>query len=136
MVRTEFTEESDFVEGVVVVSATAPVNPKIGRLWLDTSSPGSDATLAIETITGATTLDNTHSVVLCNATGGAFTVTLPAAVDNPGRRYYIKKIDSSANAVTIDGNAAETIDEATTQILRDQYATLAIVSDGSEWWIL
>ena len=35
MVRTEFTEDADFVEGAVVVSVFEPANPAIGRLWLD-----------------------------------------------------------------------------------------------------
>jgi hypothetical protein len=41
-----------------------------------------------------------NQLVPCNATGGAFTVTLPTAPAE-GSRVVVKKIDSSANAVTV-----------------------------------
>ena len=52
------------------------------------------------------------------------------------RRYTVKKTDSSANAVTIDGNGAETIDGATTQALAAQYDALEVVTDGVEWFVV
>lgn len=97
--------------------------------------PG-DGDLHVVTVTGATTLTAGHDVVLCNATSAAFTVTLPAAASNTGRRYSIKKIDSSANAVTVDGNGSETVDDSTTRVLSMQYDSISIVSDGTEWWII
>jgi hypothetical protein len=48
----------------------------------------------------------------------------------------IKKIDASVNAVTIDGNASETIDGATTKALSSQYASYEIACDGSAWYIV
>ena len=65
------------------------------------------------TITANTTLDESDNIVLCNNTTD-ITVTLPAASGIAGRTYYIKKINSSTNTVTIDGNGSETIDGATT----------------------
>ena len=38
--------------------------------------------------------------------------------------------------VTIDGNSAETIDGLTTIILYNQYASITIVSDNSNWIIV
>jgi len=76
-------------------------------------------------------------VILCDASGGAFTVTLPEATGGAdGRVFHIKKVDASANAVTVDGHAAETIDGAATQALSAQYDSIMLVSDGTEWWIL
>ena len=75
------------------------------------------------------------AVILCDASGGAFTITLPAVADETGQTYYVKKTDSSANAVTIDGASAETIDDGTTAVIRSQYESLRITNDGSEWWI-
>jgi len=43
----------------------------------------------VSTVTSATTLDQTHNVILCN--NGPYTVTLPAAASNTGRVYKIKK---------------------------------------------
>lgn len=74
--------------------------------------------------------------ILCNATAGAITINLPAAASHTGRIYNIKKTDSSVNAITIDGNAAETIDGDTTVLLGTQYHSLTIQCDGSNWHIL
>lgn len=90
----------------------------------------------LTTITGDTTLDNTHHVVLCDATSGAITVTLPTSSGISGRIYHIKKTDSSTNTVTIDGNASETIDGDTTKIIRIQYDSVMITTDGSNWSII
>lgn len=86
--------------------------------------------------TANVTLTATDYFVPCNATGGAFTVTLPAASGNTGLTYVIKKTDSSFNAVTIDGNASETIDGATTTTLNTQYEAVTIACDGTNWQIL
>ena len=86
--------------------------------------------------TGAYTATATDEVITCDATSAAFTITLPAVAGITGKPYTIKKTDSSGNIVTIDGNASETIDGATTYLLSSQYDTLPIVSDGSNWHIL
>jgi len=76
----------------------------------------------------------TEEYLFCDATGGAFSITLPAV--SAGLQYTIKKTDSSANAVTIDGNASETIDGELTQILTTQYDAITIVSDGTSWFTI
>ena len=83
----------------------------------------------------ATTSDGTIEV---DATAGAKTITLFAASSNPGKILTIKKIDSSGNAVTIDGNASETIDGATTLSLASQYstATIQVNAAGTAWYKL
>lgn len=86
--------------------------------------------------TGAYTATSSDHVILCDASGGAFTVTLPAASGVTGIIYHIKKMDSSGSAVTIDGNGAETIDGATTIDLTLQYESVTIVSDGTSWHII
>lgn len=83
-----------------------------------------------------TTADQAARVYLGNATSGNITLTLPAASTSAGLRYYVKKTDSSANTVTVDGNASETIDGATTKVLTAQYDKLQIICDGSAWWII
>jgi hypothetical protein len=91
---------------------------------------------AIASVSTNTTLDATHHTVLVDASGGARTITLPAAANASGRVYVIKKIDSSGNNVTIDADSSETIDDATTQIIGIQFESLTIQSDGTEWWIV
>ena len=81
----------------------------------------------------ATALDY---VILGDASGGAFTITLPAASSVPKQVYNIKKIDASPNAVTVDGDGTETIDGALTQVIATQFNSLMIVSDLSNWHII
>lgn len=92
--------------------------------------------LSVVTKTAAFTAKVDDDVILGDATAGAFSVTLPTAVGIRGRRYTIKKIDSSGNAVTIDGAGAETIDGAATVALGTQYAFRTIVSNGTNWSVI
>ncbi len=77
-----------------------------------------------------------ETVILCDCTAGAITINLPVATNSTDRIYFIKKIDATANAITIDGNASETIDGALTQIISNQYVSIQIVCDGSNWYII
>lgn len=111
------------------------------RLSLTTNELVKDANkrtteFTLKTATTSLTLDDNYTVILVNATSGAVTVTLPAAASYKGRHYYIKKIDSSINTVTIDGNGSETIDDQLTAVISVQYTCLTIFSDGAEWWII
>lgn len=83
-----------------------------------------------------TTLNDAHTVVTVDATGGTRTITLPTAVGIRGKVYVIKKIDSTTNTVIIDPNGAQTIDGASSEILRIQWDSLFIQSNGSNWYIL
>jgi hypothetical protein len=105
-----------------------------GTNWFAGIAGGAQNVSPIETITGNTTLDGTHSTVLVDASGGAVTVTLPAASTSTGLIYTIKSIDST-NTVTIDGNGSETIDGATTQTLTTD-ESMTLQCDGSAWYIL
>jgi hypothetical protein len=94
----------------------------------------------VRTVTAAytVTLDD-DEFVRGNATGGAFSITLPTAAScfdtdtGTGKVFEFKKTDASGNAVTIDGAAAETNDGAATFALAAQYETLRIVSNGTGW---
>lgn len=73
-------------------------------------------------------------VYLVDATGGAITVNFPTAVGNTAL-YTVKKIDSSANTVTLDPNGAETLDGQTTQTIRFQNTSVDIYSDNVNLYI-
>lgn len=91
----------------------------------------------VRTVTGDTTLDILDETVLVDATGGNVTINLPIAATVPYKRYNIKKIDATANTVTVDPNGAETIDGAATAVISTQYETLSPESDNvSAWWIV
>tara|TARA_R110000824_G_C14779367_1_gene631795 strand:+ start:97 stop:480 length:384 start_codon:yes stop_codon:yes gene_type:complete len=73
--------------------------------------------------------------IAVDASGAGRTITLYAASGNSGHQIKVKKIDSSVNTVTIDANASETIDGATTQVISAQWTSLSLVCDGSNWLI-
>lgn len=89
----------------------------------------------VETITAAKTTDGSEDIVLVDASGGAVTVTL-GTPDFEGESVFIKKTDSSANAVTVATEGSETIDGASTQSLASQYDKIKVVSDGTDWFIV
>jgi hypothetical protein len=74
-------------------------------------------------------------LLICNAAGGAITLTLPPAALVPGRIYVFKRINSGANTVTVDAYASETIDGALTHVLSPQWNAITIISDGTAWYI-
>jgi uncharacterized protein (TIGR02145 family) len=90
--------------------------------------------LKVTTITSATTLNQTHNVVLCNT--GPYTVTLPAVASNAGKVYYIKNIDTNGDDITIDGAGSETIDGSTTYLLDAYKHSVRIICDGSSWHVI
>ena len=128
---------NDHPQYYATVNATAPGSPETGQFWFDpTATSAANDLVAVTSQSTTYTILSTDYVVLCDASSAAFTVTLPTAVGATGKRYYIKKTDSSANAVTIDGDGSETIDDSTARVLASQYDSVGIVSDGSEWWVL
>jgi hypothetical protein len=83
------------------------------------------------------TVDNA-GLVLVNASAAGPTITLPAADALGGRpiRFEIKKIDSSANAVTVQRAGSDTIEGATSVTLSSQWASTTLVSDGVSGWVV
>lgn len=89
--------------------------------------------ITVQTITSTSTISNSNRVVLCDATSGAVTVNLGAAATY--QNITVKKIDSSANACTVDPNSSETIDGGSTAVISVQYASISLATDGSNWFI-
>ena len=120
------------------LSLPAAVSTTSGQGIFTTNGSGgtefrfSDKVTASKTTTYTAT--ESETVIPCDASSAAFTVTLPAASGLSGKRYVIKKTDAdTTKAVTVDGNASETIDGATTVALTQQYQTAEIISDGTGW---
>lgn len=88
---------------------------------------------SIESVSESATMALSEQVYFVDATDGAVTITLPAA-DESSMRLSIKKIDSSANAVTVAAAGSDTIDGAATKSLASQYDAVEVVSDGSSAW--
>lgn len=116
----------------VYVTANS-INKTLDDAIIDGDIGGGGGNLSVASKTANYTLTTGDDVILANSSGGAFTLTLPTAVGNSGKVFYLKKTDSSFNAVTIDGNGTETIDGSTTKTIATQHEQWTIVSDGSNW---
>lgn len=94
--------------------------------------------LSHSVLTGTSSVDyRSPGTFLCDASGGAFTTTLSSIGSRPytaGARFTFKKIDSSANTVTIDGSGSETIDGATTKTLTAQWQSITIEAGATGAW--
>jgi hypothetical protein len=98
--------------------------------------PGSGAyTVYSPTTTTSVTETSGEVIVLADATSGNLTVNLPTAVANTAK-ITVKKIDSSANTVIIDGNTTQTIDGSLTKTIEFQYTSVSLISNGSNWFIV
>ena len=81
--------------------------------------------------------ENNDELLFADATAGAIVVTLPSAVTvGAGKLYTVKKIDAGAFTVTITPAIAETIDADPNVVIVDPWASVTIVSDGSNWFII
>ncbi len=92
----------------------------------------------VRSITSNTTLDTTTSdhIVLVDSSGGAVTVTLPAATS--GRNLIIKDSGGAAgtNNITIQRAGGATIDGSTSIVMSANYQSLSFVSNGTNWFIV
>lgn len=87
----------------------------------------------VTSVTSNTTLTAAQrGVILCNAAGGSFTITLPAASAG-AVEYTFVRTDSSTNTVTIQRAGSDTI-EGGTSIALLVGARASIVSDASSIW--
>lgn len=106
-----------------------------GTLAWATASAGVNALNKTANYTVATS-DGSNVVVACDATSGAFTITLPTAVGNTQRIVLIKS-DTSANAVTVNTTSAQTIGlfASGAIALYRLSDSLVVSSDGTNWQI-
>jgi hypothetical protein len=86
---------------------------------------------------GAYTMTVDDEIVLADATGGAFSVTLPAVSgEAQDSTFTVKRMNAGANAVTIATPGAETIDGAASLALSNQYDAATCATDGSNWVVV
>jgi hypothetical protein len=98
-----------------------------------TALTGSHVTHAVVTITAVMSpyvVLSSDETLLVNATAGAVAVTLPTAT--AGRTLAVKKIDASANVVTLTG----TVDGTVNPTLGTQYDARLLQGDGTVWYLI
>ena len=89
----------------------------------------------IETFTSDDTLDAENVVILLDGSSNSVTASLPTAVGIVGRVYYIKSIDTT-NFTDVNPNGSETIDGGSANLILAKDASITIISDNSNWWII
>lgn len=98
-------------------------------------TPASGGGLTPTTVyTSAPPSTSAGQLVLCNASSGGFTVTLPASPAS-GATVGVKKVDTSGNAVTVVGAGVTTIDGDATCGIVSPEAAATFVFDGTNWQI-
>lgn len=88
---------------------------------------------AITTKTANYTVSLVDETILVDATAGPVTITLISAVATPNI-YTVKKIDSSANVVTVAAAGTEKIDGASTKSLATAGASTTLVPADGNWY--
>jgi hypothetical protein len=106
------------------------------NIWTGTNQFNANVGLSIRTVTSTGSITNADNKVNCDATSAGIILYLPSAATK--QEYWIKKIDSTANTVTVSGSAAgQTIDGALSITLSTQYAGKMVYSDPTnlKWWV-
>lgn len=78
------------------------------------------------------TLTELDELILCDCQAGNITITVPLAASYGGKRWIIKKIDSTRHHVKVQRTAPDEIDGETEWLIITQYDAMWIVSDGDE----
>lgn len=110
-----------------------------GRITVGGSGSQANSTLTVlgSISTPIATKSLNYTLTIGDATilaSGNTTLTLPSAVGITGREYTIKKIDSAGTTILIATTASQSIDGNTNASLTNQYATIRVQSDGTQWW--
>lgn len=74
-------------------------------------------------------------LILMDAAAANLTVTLPPANQFDRKTFKVKKIDASANTVTIDGDGS-TIDGAATDVLSAQWESRTVTAFNGSWYLV
>lgn len=99
-----------------------------------------NTSFTVNTVSGTTYTVTATDYVVILTNSAAKTITLPAvATTQPGRKYEF--ICTNTGVATLDGNASETINGATTFAMTagtvgGATGRCVIVSDGTQWFTL
>ena len=134
-------EAQTLINEAASLGCRSPWEVELAKLALEnriaTYLQGGGATRgAYRSVTATGNVVSGDYLLVCDATAGAITMTLPSAALVPGRIYVFKRINSGANAVVVDPSGAETIDGAATHTLSAQWNSVTIMSDGTSWFII
>lgn len=131
---------ADLANAAAVTAQAAAVTAQAAADTAQTTAEAAQAAVdaielppsGVRTVTANTNVAFDDGTILVDATAGAVTVTLRFAA--VGDTVLIKKIDASANVVTVAAQGGETINGAANIPLAVQYAAADCLTDGFEWY--
>lgn len=122
----------------MVAAPSTDTDPPTNAIWTEDNitTLGQLVTLtSTKTSNYTVTTSDRDALIRVDVSGGSRTIFLPAAATaGSGFNVKIKKINSSANTVTIDGSGAETIDGSATFVISANYGYCELYCDGTTWW--
>lgn len=125
------TDPQNPVLNVAVDGVTITGDGSVGNPLVSAAGSGFSYTRTLVNTTPYAIVPTTgYNVYYVDATAGPIIVDFPTAVAN-GAWYIIKKIDATANTVTLNPNGAETIDGLSTQVIRFQNTSVDVYSDNT-----
>jgi len=130
-INPQSADRLDFAVGVAVaakVSGTLAVRVRLNA--------GSYAKIIATAVTLTLTAADADATIYGDTQAGAFSIILPTAASMKGRHLTFIRTGTGVNALTLDGDAAETVDGAATVATMDAIRdTLTIESNGTAWFI-
>jgi hypothetical protein len=96
--------------------------------------------LQVKTISGTSyTASTADDFIVASNSGSNITITLPTAVGNDGKKFYIKKIDSG-NTLSIASVSGQTLDgvniTASPYAVTTQYQSIKMIAANGSWWLV
>lgn len=90
----------------------------------------------IRSVAEAYTATGTDHTILADATAAPVTVTLPLSASYAGKVLHVKKVDASANAVTVACSGSDTIEGSASTSLAAQWDGVSVQGEGVDTWII
>ena len=103
-------------------------------IWTIVGQSDSYPTLTRKEISTDYTVLPGDFILEVDATGAACLVTLPDATEKAGRTILIKRMNSGANAVTVDPLGSQEIEASGASVVIDaQFKWIWLWSNGAQW---
>ena len=141
---TETVASLGWLTGEWVAFRLSRIDPSTGNLsgdvnlveYLSIEIPTRPELLNVVAKTSAYTVETTDDVVEVDCTSGNVIITLYTKIDNEGRHVHVRKVDGTANTVTLTIDGSETINGDTTLVMAFQYDAAHLYVGATEWGIL
>lgn len=121
----------------MVVSYSTDTNPPTNPIWTEDNitTLGQLLSSITKTTSYTATSSNRDNYIKCDTSGGSWTLTLPvASTVGDGFQLFAKKIDNTANTVTITPSGGNLVDGSATYALSAIHGWVQLYCDGTQWF--